>query len=136
MLERLVALQASSASSPPDVTAPSGSPRKVSDDIDGEAVSMLIDAVRELKSVSRETFVLRDILNPAAVSEESIAAWRALAERIAGAGGAPLLDLNDGTVAPSDFGDRTHLNPLAAERFSAILAARVRPMVQQNHASR
>jgi hypothetical protein len=47
-----------------------------------------------------------------------------------------LLDFNDGTFVPSDFGDKTHLHPLAAERFSALLAARVQSMVQEDRASR
>jgi len=47
-----------------------------------------------------------------------------------------VLDFNDGSFSASDFGDRTRLHPLAAERFSAILAARVQPMVEEDRASR
>jgi lysophospholipase L1-like esterase len=100
---------------------------------------MLIAAVQELKAVSDETFVLRDIFNPAALAPlppAQVARRRAVAERIARQGGAPLLDLNDGSVVASDFGDQTHLNPLAAERFSSLLAERLRPRGQENHASR
>lgn len=140
MLERLVALQPSSVSSPPLPAArPDPSPR-VPDDIDEGAVRMLIAALRELEAVSDKTFVLRDILNPALLAPlppERIAQWRAVARKIAREADVPLLDLNGGdAIAASDFGDRTHLNPLAAERFSSQLAARVRPMVQENHASR
>jgi hypothetical protein len=140
MLERLVALQASAASSRSLPTAPPPDPsRKIPDDMDEAAIRTLIAAVRELKAVSAATFVLRDILNPAVVASfppAQVARWRAVAERIAREADAPLLDFNDGSVVASDFGDRTHLNPLAAERFSSLLAARVRPMVQENHASR
>jgi hypothetical protein len=138
-LERLVALQPSSVSSPPLPAAPPAPSREAPDDIDDSAVRMLIAAVQELKAVSDETFVLRDIFNPAALAPlppAQVARRRAVAERIARQGGAPLLDLNDGSVVASDFGDQTHLNPLAAERFSSLLAERLRPRGQENHASR
>jgi hypothetical protein len=136
MLERLVELQPSSVSSPP---APAVRPTKAPNDLDEDAIRTVIAALRELETVSKDTFVLRDMLNPALLSSLApahVAQWRDVAERIAREGGATLLDLNDGTFPASDFGDRTHLNPLAAERFSSVLASRVRPMVRQNHASR
>jgi hypothetical protein len=139
MLERLVALQPSTVSSPPLPVTAADPSREIPDDIDDRAVLTLIAAVRELKVVSDDMFVLRDILNPALLAQlppARAARWRAIAERIARESDAPLLDLNDGTVLSADFGDRTHLNPLAAERFSSVLATRVRPMVQASHASR
>ena len=99
----------------------------------------MIAAVRELAAVSDHVFVLNDIMNPAsltAVPSELLAHWREIAERIAHDGGAPLLDFNDGSFVPSDFGDRTHLHALAAQRFSALLAARLQPMVGEHRASR
>jgi lysophospholipase L1-like esterase len=105
-------------------------------DLDEDAVSMMVSAARQLAAVSERIFVVRDILNPALVLPEQETAWRAIASRIAHEAGVPLLDLNDGMVAAADFGDRTHLNPLAAERFSAALAARLKPGLIQNHASR
>ena len=146
MLERYIAAQppAPAWPTPPAPSAPSAKanaapPTNPGDDIDEDAVRMLVAAVRELDAVSKKMFVLRDVLNPAilaALPPEQLARWRAVAERIAHEGDARLLDLNDGTVTAAEFGDRTHLNPLAAERFSTVLATRVRPLVQENHASR
>jgi hypothetical protein len=138
MLERLVEMQARDLPpQPQDAPARAGVVR----DIDEESIRTLIAAVRELKSVSDVTFVLRDISNPALlapVPAEQRAYWREVAERIAREGDAVLLDLNDGALAAADFLDRarTHVNPLAAERVSAVLAARVGPIVQEHRASR
>jgi hypothetical protein len=138
-LERLIELQ------PPTLSAPSAAApapttvQRVPDNIDADAVRMLIAAVRELRAASDRVIVLRDILNPALltpVPPVQLAQWRSMAERIASEGGAALLDLNDGTFGPADFRDRTHLHPLAAERFSALLAARLEPIVQDHRASR
>ncbi len=137
MLTRLAELQASSAAPHPAGTHSSG--LKDPNDVDDDAVRKMIAAVRELKAVSGHTFVLRDLMNPALLEPlpaAEIAHWRSVAERIARESDAPLLDLNDGTFVESDFGDRTHLSPLAAERFSSLLAARVGSMVEQNRASR
>jgi hypothetical protein len=139
MLERLVDLSPGSVFPPPQTSGARTPARTAPDDIDDDAVRMLIAAVRELKAVSDHTFILRDIMNPAMLASlptPQVTHWRDVAERIARDGGAPLLDFNDGTFVPSDFGDRTHLHPLAAERFSVLLAARVQPMAQENHASR
>lgn len=137
MLARLVELQASAPSSHPEDSRR----RALTDpnDVDEEAVRTMIEAVRELKAVTQHTFVLRDILNPALllpVSAVELAHWRTIAERIARETEVPLLDFNDGTFLASDFGDRTHLNPLAAERFSSLLATRVQPILQAERASR
>jgi hypothetical protein len=123
MLERLVELQ------PPTA----GPPAPIAFDVDEDAVATLIASVRELATVSDRIFVLRDALNPALGYAPE---WAKVAARIARTAGVPLLDLNDGTVTEADFGDHTHLNPLAAERFSTALATRLKPMVIQNHASR
>jgi hypothetical protein len=139
MLERLVELQPASIAPPPQTNASRSPARTAPDDIDDDAVRMLIAAVRELRAVSDHTFIVRDIMNPAMLASLpalQVTHWRDVAERIARDGGAPLLDFNDGTFVPSDFGDRTHLHPLAAERFSTLLAARVEPLAQENHASR
>jgi hypothetical protein len=139
MLTRLIELQSISNAGPTLPAAPHNAGHWVPENLDEDGVQMLIGAVRELKTVSQHIFVLRDILNPALLAplpSELIAQWREVAERIARDGDAHLLDLNDGTVTPADFGDRTHLHPLAAERFSSSLAMRLRPMVEQNRASR
>jgi hypothetical protein len=65
-----------------------------------------------------------------------LAQWRGVAERIARECDAPLIDPNDGAFGPADFGDQTHLNPLAAERFSSLLAARLKPLLEQSRAPR
>ena len=133
-LTRLIELQASVAPTPPLPDAAHGPALKDPNDIDEDAVRTMVAAVQELKAVTGHTFVLRDIMNPALLEPlpaEELAHWRAVAERIARESDATLLDLNDGTFVASDFGDRTHLHPLAAERFSSLLAARVRPMVQE-----
>lgn len=142
-LERLVDLQTTSAppaAPPPPAAAPAWSAaQRAPDDTDADGVRMLIAAVQELKAVSDKIFVLRDVMNPALltpVPPAQLARWREVAERIAREGGAPLLDFNDGTFVPSDFGDRTHLHPLAAERFSLRLAGRVQSMAQDHRASR
>ncbi len=141
MLARLIELQ-KAADEP--ASAREGPARQkgnatVTVDVDRDAVRMLAEAARELAAVSDHTFVLRDIMNPATLETLSpglISAWRVVAEGIARQCDAPLLDFNDGTFVPADFGDRTHLNPLAAERFSTLLAARVQPVVEQDRASR
>jgi hypothetical protein len=136
MLERLVALQSASISAP---LPPARGPIPERDDIDEDAAVTLIAAARELAAVSEHMFVLRDIMNPvllAPLPSARLAQWRAVAERIAREGGAPLIDPNDGTFGPADFGDRTHLNPLAAERFSSLLAARVKPLLEGSRAPR
>jgi hypothetical protein len=139
MLERLVDLQPPPAPPPPFSAVRLDPSRKTPDDIDEGAVRMVIAALRELEAVSESTFVLRALVNPAVLASlppDQVARWNAVAERIAHEADARLLDLNDGAFAPSDFGDGTHLNPLAAQRFSARLATRVRPLVQESHASR
>jgi hypothetical protein len=133
MIERLVALQPSSVSAPKLPPAPD-----VADDVDEGAVRAMIGAVRELRAVSDHTFVFREPENPALAApmpEVRLARRRAVAARIAREGDATLLDL-DGAFVPSDFGDRTHLHPLAAERFSSLLAAKLTPIVQEHRASR
>jgi hypothetical protein len=136
LLERLVALQSESISAP--LPPPSGRiPER--DDIDEDAVVALIAAARELTAVSEHTFVLRDLMNPvllAPLPPARLAQWRGVAERIARACDAPLIDPNDGAFGPADFGDRTHLHPLAAERFSSLLAARLRPFLEGSGAPR
>jgi hypothetical protein len=140
MLERLVAATAATSPAPPATPAtPAPKSAPASPDLDDEAVRTMIAAVRELAAVTDHTFVLRDLLNPATLAPlppATLEAWHGVAERIAREGHAPLLDFNDGTFAPSDFGDRTHLNPLAAERFSSLLAARVREAVHGGDAPR
>jgi hypothetical protein len=140
MLARLIALQSAIPPPPPlAAPAPSSPPRTVHENIDEGGVRQLVAAIRELKTVSDEVLVLRDILNPAILEQlppGQEASWRTVAERIAREGDAPMLDGNDGAVGPGDFGDRTHLNPLAAERFSQLLATRVRPFVEEHRASR
>ncbi len=135
-LERLVALQSDAISAP--LPPPAGRiPER--DDIDEDAVVTMIAAVRELTAVSEHTFVLRDIMNPLLLSPlppARLAQWRDVAERIAREGGAPLIDPNDGAFGPADFGDRTHLHPLAAERFSSLLADRLKPLLEGSRAPR
>ena len=136
MLERMVALQAESITAP---LPPPVAPIPEHDDIDEDAIRTLIAAVREIAAVSEHTVVLRDIMNPvllAPLPPARFAQWRGLAERIAEEGGAPLIDLNDGSFTPIDFGDRTHLHPLAAERFSSLLAGRIEPLLEGRRASR
>lgn len=136
MLERLVALQSDSISAP---LPPASGPIPERDDIDEDGVRALIAAVRELSAVSEHTFVLRDLMNPVLVAPlppARFAQWRGVAERIAREGGAPLIDPNDGTFGPADFGDRTHLHPLAAERFSSLLAGRLKTLLEGSRASR
>jgi hypothetical protein len=133
MLERLVDRK---PAAPP---APSSAPLASFVDIDENGLRSLIAAVRELKAVSVRVFVLCDIINPAqaaTISPTLLHAWRQAAERIAYEGGAVLLDFNDGTFAPADFGDRTHLHPMAAERFSALLADRVKAAADEDRAAR
>lgn len=139
MLERLVELQATA----PPVAAPfdaARSPaRPVPDDIAEDSIRSMVAAVHEIKAVTDHVFVLRDVMNPDLMNAESparLAQWRDVARRIAREADAPLLDFNDGTFAASDFGDRTHLHPLAAERFSSLLAARVQSAAQEDRASR
>ncbi|WP_169927818.1 hypothetical protein [Labilithrix luteola] len=135
-LERMIALQPSDVSSPPPPAVPPDPFAKAPDNVDENEVRTMIAAVREIAAVSDDVFVLRDIMNPAvlaSVPPAQSAQWRAIAARIAREGGARILDFNDGSVTSADFGDRTHLNPLAAERFSALLASRLRPMVQKDH---
>jgi hypothetical protein len=135
MLEKLVALEPASVYTPP----PADPTRPWHDDIDDHAADTLVLAIRELAPVAEQIVVLRDLLNPAIVASlpsAQVARWHDVAARIAHDAEVRLLDMNDGSFAPSDFGDRTHLHPLAAERFSALLATRVRPVVQASHASR
>jgi hypothetical protein len=135
-LERMIALQSSAISAP---LPPPAGPIPERDDIDEDAVQTLIAAVRELQAVSDHTFVLRDLMNPVLVAPlppARFAQWRGVAERIASEGGAPLIDLNDGAFGPADFGDRTHLHPLSAERFSTLLAERLKPSLEGRRASR
>ncbi len=135
MLERLIALQPASVYTPP----PADPSRPWKDDIDEHAADAVVQAIREIEPVAERVMVLRDLLNPAIVASlpsAQVARWRSIAERVAHDADAPLLDMNDGSFAPSDFGDRTHLHALAAERFSALLASRVKPAVQASHASR
>lgn len=139
MLERLVTLQPSSVYAPRLPPAAPSSTRESVESVDDDAVRALITAVREIGTVSDHTFVLREPENPAfleAKPEAQIHYWRAVAERIARDGDATLLDFDGGELTPSDFGDRTHLHPLAAERFSRLLATRLRPIVQEDRASR
>jgi hypothetical protein len=138
MLERLVELQATSPSVAPGLEA-APRPSAVPNDVGEDAIETMVAAVRELRAVSHHVVVVRDVMNPDLLEAEQparVAKWREVARRIAREGDAPLLDFNDGTFAASDFGDRTHLNPLAAERFSTLLAARVQPMAEQDRASR
>lgn len=143
-LNRMIELQPSTAPNPtgtavPVTAVPATAVQRAPDNIDQDAVRMLIAAVQDLRAVSDRVIVLRDVMNPALLSpvpRVQLAQWRGIAERIAAEGGATLLDLNDGTFGPLDFGDRTHLHPLAAERFSALLAARLEPIVQDHRASR
>ncbi len=138
MLQRLIELQATSSPAP-RVDAgriPAGS---VPNDTDQDAIRTVIAAARELKAASDHLFVLRDVMNPELLNAETparLAQWRDVARRIAHEIDAPLLDFNDGSFSASDFGDRTHLNPLAAERFSSLLAARVQPAALEDRASR
>jgi hypothetical protein len=136
MLERLIALQSAAISAP---LPPPAVPPQDREDIDDDAVRTLIAAVREIGAVSEHVFVLRDLMNPlllAHLPPARFAQWRDVAERIAREGGATLVDPNDGTFGPADFGDRTHLHPLAAERFSSLLADRLEPRIEGVRASR
>jgi hypothetical protein len=138
-LERLIEVQPSSASSPGVTLAAQSTSQRAPDNIDADAVRMLIAAVRELGTVSDRVFVLRDVMNPdllTPIPPAQLVQWREVAERIAREGGARLLDFNDGTFVPCDFGDRTHLHPIAAERFSSLLAARIQSTLEEHRASR
>lgn len=128
MLERLVEHQPASISAPASAPPPLGL-------IDEDAIRLLVAAARDVAAVSQRVFIVRDVLNPAVVDPQT-PALRTVAERIAREADLPLLDPNDGHIHATDFGDRTHLNPLAAERFTARLAARVRPIVVDSRASR
>jgi hypothetical protein len=141
MLQRLVELAPKQPMPAPHADASShvAHAASIPADIDDEDIRTMIAAVREIGAVSDHLFVLDDIMNPAslaALPPELVAQWRAIAERIAHEGGAPLLDFNDGTLVPADFGDRTHLHALAAQRFSSLLAARIQPLVGEHRASR
>jgi hypothetical protein len=138
MLSRLIELH---APDPPPTTLESAgaAASSVPDDIDEGSIRTMIAAAQELKTVSDHVFVVRDIMNPDIAKAQSparLAQWRGVARRVAREVDAPLLDFNDGTFAWSDFGDRTHLHPLAAERFSSLLAARVQSVTQEDRASR
>lgn len=136
MLDRLATLQADAISAP---LPPPAGPIPERDDIDEDAVVTLIAAVRELAAVSDHLIVLRELMNPvllAPLPPARLSQWRSVAERIARESGVPLVDPNDGTFGPADFGDRTHLHPLAAERFSARLAGRLLPLLEGSDASR
>jgi hypothetical protein len=138
MLERLVELQATISSRAPLVDAGRVPASTVPNDMDEDAIRTMVAALHELIAVSDHVFVLRDLMNPELLNAETparLAQWRDVARRIARDGDAPLLDFN-GKFAASDFGDRTHLNPLAAERFSSLLAARVQPVALEDRASR
>lgn len=135
-LERLAALQESWATAPPPPPTCTIPDR---DDLDEDAIRTLVSAVRELAAVSDTTLVLRDLLNPVLVAPlpaARFAQWREAAERIAREGGAILVDPNDDALRAVDFGDRTHLTPLAAERFSARLAGRVHSLVRGERVAR
>jgi hypothetical protein len=136
MLERLIALQSGTIAAP---LPPASAPLPPRDDIDEDAVVTLIAAARELAAASEHTFVLRDIMNPVLLSPlpaARLAQWRGVAERIARESGATLIDPNDGAFGAADFGDRTHLHPLAAERFSSLLADRLMPFLEDSRAPR
>jgi hypothetical protein len=138
-LARLVELQSTSSSPAPHLDAGRIPASIVPSDMDEDAIRTMVAAAHELKAVTDHLFVLRDLMNPDLLSAETparLAQWRDVARRIARESDAPLLDFNDGTFAASDFGDRTHLNPLAAERFSSRLAARVQPAALEDRASR
>jgi hypothetical protein len=141
MLESLVSLQhLPPAEHPPDApVAAHGPSLTVPDDTDEGAIRTMVAALHELTAVSDHTFVLRDIMNPtfvASLPPALLERWREIAERIARDGGASLLDFNDGTFVPRDFGDRTHLHPIAAQRFSTLLGARMRLLLGDHRASR
>jgi hypothetical protein len=139
MLERLVELQETAAPLAAPFDAARTPTRPAPNDMDEDSIRAMIAAVHEIKAVTDHVFVLRDVMNPDLMNAESparLAQWRDVARRIAREADAPLLDFNDGTFVPSDFGDRTHLHPLAAEQFSRILAARVQSAAQEDRASR
>lgn len=127
MLERLIEHQ------PASITAPAPPPPLGI--IDEDEIALLVAAARDIAAVSTRAFIVRDLLNPAVVDPRT-PALRAVAERIARAADLPLLDPNDENIQAADFGDRTHLNPLAAERFTARLAARLKPIIVDSRASR
>jgi hypothetical protein len=139
VLERLVELTATPSRTAPRLDAARSPASAVASDMDEDAIRTMVAAIRELKAVSHHVVVLRDVMNPDLLAAEPpgrVATWSEVARRIARESDAPLLDFNDGTFGASDFGDRTHLNPLAAERFSSLLAARVQPMAEEDRASR
>jgi hypothetical protein len=139
MLERLVELHAASPGLAPRVETARSPAGAILNDMDEDAIRTMVAAIRELKAVSNHVVILRDVMNPDLLAAElpaRVARWSEVARGIARGSDAPLLDLNDGTFGASDFGDRTHLNPLAAERFSSLLAARVQPMAEEDRASR
>lgn len=136
LLERLASLQAAWAVEPPPLPA---DPIPARDDLDEDGLRLLADAARDLAAVSDTTVVLSDLLNPVLVAPlppSRFAQWREAAERIARDGGATLVDPNDGSLRATDFGDRTHLSPLAAERFSTELWPRLHALERGRDAPR
>ena len=132
LVAQIIELQAGSPSPPPN--ASHNAAPKDPNDIDEQAVHTMAAAVQELRAVSRHMFVLRDILNPALllpVSQRSSPTGAMWPNGSLARTTSPCSISTTARSCASDFGDRTHLHPLAAERFSSLLAARMRPVVQE-----
>ena len=100
-------------------------------DFDPAAVRDVITTVQHLTRLARRVVLVRYPENVTALPtsgrvHEAQPEWSAICQRVAQETGAPLLDLSRAEgFAPRDFYDYYHLVPTAAERASALLAARV-----------
>lgn len=100
-------------------------------DFDPGAVRDVITTVEHLTRLARRVVLVRYPENVTALPtsgrvHEAQPEWSAICQRVAQETGAPLLDLSRAEgFAPRDFYDYYHLTPTAAERASALLAARL-----------
>jgi hypothetical protein len=100
-------------------------------DFDPAAVADVITTVQHLKQLARRVVLVRypenitDLPSSGPVHDAQ-PAWAAICQRIAQETGAPVVDLSRAEgFSRRDFYDYYHLVPTAAERASALLAARL-----------
>ena len=150
MLERLATLQTFSPSPPrtrsvagqlafPATRGRAQPNANDPNDIDEDAVRTMAAAVQELKA-RQSSHVCpprhpEPGAPPARVPAE-LAHWRDVAGRIARAERRPLLDFNDGTFVPLILAIERTCTPWRPSASRSLLAARMRPLVQDDRASR